>query len=83
MTTDEIVPFDELATVSGYKRPRCIRDWLDANRIRYLQNASGRPIVARSTFMQALGVKPIPIDPTPLRGINTANLDHLHAQKRK
>ncbi len=83
MTTDEIVPFDELANVSGYRRPCNIRGWLDANRIRYLQNASGRPIVARSTFMQALGVKPITIDPTPLRGINTANLDHLHAQKRK
>ncbi|MCG9083391.1 DUF4224 domain-containing protein [Laribacter hongkongensis] len=54
--SDDIVPYDDLVALCGWKNPSKVRGWLSANRISFISNASGRPIVARSVMLSALGV---------------------------
>jgi len=43
----ELLTEAELASITGYRRPREQQRWLDAERWRYALSGAGRPIVGR------------------------------------
>jgi hypothetical protein len=39
---------EELQEITGYKTKKRIKTWLDSNKITYLENAAGAPLVSRA-----------------------------------
>lgn len=72
---DAILSFDELKEMSGYKTAARICDWLKLNRIPFLTNGRGRPLVSRLVIRQALGETNQPTDKAPIRSINIDKLE--------
>lgn len=59
LPVSEILGEDELAAITGYKRPAKQRAWLDQNGWVYYKNRAGHPIVGRIHARQKLaGIKP-------------------------
>lgn len=77
---DAILSFDELKDMSGYKTATRICDWLKSNRIPFLTNGRGRPLVSRLVVRQALGETNQLADKAPLRSIN---IDKLESATRR
>ncbi|MCW3478778.1 DUF4224 domain-containing protein [Neisseriaceae bacterium JH1-16] len=77
---DAILTQEELKSISGYKTSARIAVWLKANRIPFLTNGRGRPLVSRLVVRAALGENLVTSAPTPLRSIN---LDQLNKVTRR
>lgn len=55
----ETLADDELATITGYKKPASQRMWLDRNGWKYVQNRAGHPIVGRAyARLKLAGINP-------------------------
>lgn len=59
MPTSETLDADEVAALTGRKRPKEQREWLDSNHWAYATTAAGHPIVGRVyARMRLAGINP-------------------------
>ncbi|MDR8016471.1 DUF4224 domain-containing protein [Ectopseudomonas guguanensis] len=70
---------EEVADLTGYRKPSAQARWLDAQQIPYLVGGDGRPKVLRAPLLERLGGGPArqPTKPEP-----QLRLDRMQPRKR-